>query len=80
MEKAAAAQPGSVKTCFGLAIAMQLIGRSDDAIACFEKVLALDPTHYDALVQLGNVKMLKKDAGAAELLFRRAIALRERPT
>jgi serine/threonine-protein kinase len=51
-------------------------GRPDDAIADFERALALDPANPDALMGLGLAYEAKNRLGDAEALYRKAIALR----
>ncbi len=46
--------------------------RRDDAAACFEKALYLEPNHYEALIQLAIIRDTEGDVARATALRRRA--------
>ncbi len=52
--------------------------RTADAIALFQKVLALDPNHVDSLLWLGNIYRVEKNYTEAIRLHRKACSIDER--
>ena len=56
LERAVALEPGAVDAWGNLGIAKQELGRREEAIACFERVLALRPGHPAAKDRLFKLK------------------------
>ena len=63
---------------FGRALALEELSELDAARADFEKVLALDPAHAEALARLALLAMQRGDAKAARDLAARSLAINPR--
>jgi hypothetical protein len=50
-------------------------GQFQDALNCYERVLALDPSYAQASANLGHVAFIREDFEAAVYCYRRAVAL-----
>ena len=59
---------------FEQALAMHRQGRTDDAVRAYQQVLLAKPTHLDALIHLGAIRLAEGKADEAEKLLRRAAA------
>lgn len=69
-------QPANVRAWNNLGGHLYAAGRHDEALACFERTLQLDPEHPSALANVGTMWMQRgRPAEGAELL-RRSLALR----
>ena len=55
--------------------ALAQIGRTREAVATFEKALALDPTNAQAKANLGTVYLLTRDYPRARVFMEEALAL-----
>ncbi|HEV8553178.1 MAG TPA: tetratricopeptide repeat protein, partial [Casimicrobiaceae bacterium] len=75
MQKAVAVDPESADSHLNLAVALQAQERHDDAVASYQRALALQPGDFDCHIGLGSCYLRKGDAAAAEIHFRRAIAV-----
>ena len=78
MASAVATDPDSVEARFGLATVLSNVGQTQESQRQLEFVLAREPRHYQALIQLGEQKLASKDFAGAENLFRNAIAAEPR--
>ncbi|HVZ06401.1 tetratricopeptide repeat-containing sulfotransferase family protein [Rhodopila sp.] len=56
------------------AIKLHHAGRLEEAATAYQGLLARDPTHLDALIHLGVLRLSQGAAPAAETLLRRAVA------
>jgi tetratricopeptide (TPR) repeat protein len=65
LTKAVAANPKDYATQFNLALTYSLLGKDDDAIAGYRKVLELEPGLYEAELNLGIVLLRQKRAPEA---------------
>ncbi|WP_158240743.1 sulfotransferase family protein [Telmatospirillum siberiense] len=65
----------SPEKLFTLGNALQSLNRGDEALTCYRRSLALDPTSAAAQANLGSVLMLKGQGGQAMTELRRALAL-----
>ena len=61
-----------------LAESYTLAGRYEDAIAAYEKQLAIDPDNYQAYLHLGNLQARLNDLEQAEEAYRQALAINEK--
>jgi len=59
-----------------LALALQNLGRNDEACACCTSALALQPRHYAALNTMGNARMMLGQCDEAVSCFRKALAIK----
>ena len=75
MREAVATDPEDWRAHFGLAKAQQSLGRSAEAIASFEAVLARNPDEIESVLNLGVCRIASRDATAGEAQFRSALAL-----
>jgi tetratricopeptide (TPR) repeat protein len=55
LAKAAAENKGDPKVQFGVAVDLLNAGKSDEAMAAFEKVVEIDPNHADAYFHMGTL-------------------------
>jgi len=74
-EEAVAALPDSSDLHFNLAIACELTGREDEALAAFREVLRLDPERVAAHENLGRGHLAKREFERAIPHLRRALEL-----
>jgi FkbM family methyltransferase len=80
MRKARDVSPDDWRTHFNLAFVLQTKKLTSEAIASYERALALHPGDFDCLIGLGNCKLDLGDAVSAETYFRWAITVQgERP-
>jgi FkbM family methyltransferase len=75
MRKAVDAEPAMWEAHFGLAVALQMQRRTDEAIAGYERVLELRADDFESLINSGICRLDQGDPPAAEVYFRRAIAV-----
>jgi tetratricopeptide (TPR) repeat protein len=75
---AAIAIAPDVRLHFGRALALEELSELDAARADFEKVLALDPAHAEALARLALLAVQRGDAKAARDLAGRSLAINPR--
>ncbi len=68
--------PESAAACYEKAKALNREGRLLDAGAWYEKVIAIDPGHVQALNNLGVLRLHKKDYPAARRCFEKASHLK----
>lgn len=68
-----ASSPGHIDARHFLGIACTNAGELDEAIGCFDAVLALDPNWSAAWTNRGNVHFARQDFEAAEKDYRRAV-------
>ncbi len=61
------------------AVALQQLGRKDEALAKLKAIVAEDPKNYDAIVTLGNLYRANSDFANASTTYDQAIALLENP-
>jgi tetratricopeptide (TPR) repeat protein len=66
--------PRNARAWSGKGLALYLLGRYDDAIACYDRVLALDAGDPHAWNVKGKILLLKGDARAARECIDRALA------
>jgi tetratricopeptide (TPR) repeat protein len=66
--------PNGRTDLYGSAEALAASGQADEAIAWFQKELALDPENANALCSLGKIYLLKKNEPAALNTWRKVIA------
>jgi len=59
------ADPGDIDAAYNLGIALQALGKNDDAEKIFSGILAKDPEDYDATAELAGVYDAKGDADRA---------------
>jgi tetratricopeptide (TPR) repeat protein/precorrin-6B methylase 2 len=78
MRKARDVSPDAWETHFNLAVVLQAKKLSSEAVASYEKALALHPGDFDCLIGLGNCCLDLRDAVTAETYFRRAIAVQSK--
>lgn len=57
---------------FQQALALHRQGRTDEAARAYQQVLLAKPTHLDALIHLGALRLAEGKADEAEMLLRRA--------
>ncbi|WP_173984408.1 glycosyltransferase family 41 protein [Magnetospirillum sp. SS-4] len=76
LRAAVAARPGAAAFHAGLANALMVLGRVDEAESCHRQALAIDPDLPDANVALGHVEQNRGRTDEAVALYRRAIAVR----
>jgi len=60
---------------FQQALALHRQGRMDEAAGAYQRVLLAEPTHLDALIHLGVVRLSQGRADEAEALLQQAVAL-----
>jgi len=60
-----ARHPDDLETLIALAGALRRLGRTDDAIACFQRALAAHPKVAEIWFNLGNAQSAKSDVAAA---------------
>ena len=72
---AQAADPGDLRWSYYLAHLQQATGRRGEAIANFERVLAIDSEHVPSLVWLGEMHLDQGAPGDAAAAYERALAL-----
>jgi len=70
LREATAREPRNVETWLALADILEIGGKADDAVACYDKALALAPTHPVALGRA--LSLLPRDADLAGLSHRAA--------
>jgi tetratricopeptide (TPR) repeat protein len=70
--------PGPVEAMLASGLAHHRAGRLGEAAQCYERVLAAEPRHADALHLLGVVRHQRGEHASAADLIRRAIALAPR--
>jgi len=63
---------GITRVEFQQALALHRQGRADEAARAYELVLLAAPTHLDALIHLGALRLSQGRADEAEALLRRA--------
>ena len=68
-------RPDDLRALTNRANALKDLGRFQDALADYDRVLARDPNHVDALYNRGNAMLDLRRPLAAEENFARAIAL-----
>jgi len=73
LEAALVDAPDDHELWFSLAVAQQEQGRADDAVASYEKALALKPGYAAALLGLGGLALDAGDPAAAEAHFSGAL-------
>ena len=61
---------------YNLAVVLSALGRLGDAIAPYERAIALKPDYAEAIMNLGNARMQQGDADAALACYERVLALR----
>ena len=61
---------------YNLGTALRELGRLDEAVAVYERVVRLAPDRADAHVAVGALHQLRRQPGEAIAAFRRAIAIR----
>lgn len=71
-----ARNPDDLETLVALAGALRQVGRTDDAIACFQRALATHPNVAEIWFNLGNAQSAKSDTAAAADSYARALALK----
>ena len=60
---------------FQQAVALHRQGRTDEAARAYQQILLSEPTHLDALVHLGTLRLGQGSAHEAEALLRRAASV-----
>jgi arylsulfatase A-like enzyme/Tfp pilus assembly protein PilF len=75
-EKAVAADPGLASTYNGLAGALRLLGRGDEAVANWEKAVELDPSFDKAIFNLAVAYLDKGDKAKALAACRKYLEVR----
>lgn len=60
-----------------MAVLHALLGETAEAEAELQRTLALDPEHYRALTNLGNLRLEGGDPAGAEALYRRALKVHD---
>jgi tetratricopeptide (TPR) repeat protein len=75
MRRATSAAPDDWLGHFGLGVALRLRSRTDEAIASFERALALAPEKLHCLINLAECKTAQRRLDQAEHYARRAIAV-----
>ncbi|HEY0294989.1 MAG TPA: tetratricopeptide repeat protein, partial [Bordetella sp.] len=73
-EQALALQPGSGAACYGKGMALQRLGRTQDAMAALRKALALAPNHAQATLSLAYLLRETGELDEAARHYRQAIA------
>ncbi len=58
---------------FEQALALHRKGRTDEAASAYQRILLAKPTHLDALIHLGALRLAQGKADEAEMLLRRAV-------
>jgi len=71
-----ARSPNDLETLVALAGELRRLGRTDDAIACFQRALAMHPNVAEIWFNLGNAQSAKSDTAAAAESYARALALK----
>jgi len=69
----AAKAPDKPRPNYNLAVTNLRLGRLDDAVAGFRRVLALEPGNTDALLQLGDIARDRGDYAAAQGLYEQVL-------
>lgn len=72
-ERATAGDPGDVDAWAGLAAALHLEGRTEDALVACDRALAIDPDHGAARNNRGVILAAKGDREGADVEFRAAL-------
>jgi tetratricopeptide (TPR) repeat protein len=67
-----AAREARVQSLFFEAVRMEERGKTQEAIAHYESILALDSTHAPACINLGTIQYNQRQFIEAEILYRRA--------
>jgi tetratricopeptide (TPR) repeat protein len=67
-----AAREARVQSLFFEAVRMEERGKTQEAIAHYESILALDSTHAPACINLGTIQYNQRQFIEAEMLYRRA--------
>jgi predicted O-linked N-acetylglucosamine transferase (SPINDLY family) len=75
-ERALERAPGHPGLLNNLGLALEAVGESDRAQACYREVLARDPRHADALLNLANLRSRAGGFAEAAALHERAAAVR----
>jgi tetratricopeptide (TPR) repeat protein len=64
-----------LRSVFGRAVALQLLGRFDEAAETYDAVLAADPEHRETLANLIALHVERFDLGRVEKYARRLLAI-----
>ncbi|HZI83970.1 MAG TPA: tetratricopeptide repeat protein, partial [Casimicrobiaceae bacterium] len=78
MRRAVQTAPEDARSHSNLAVVLQALKRHEEAVAGFERALALGGDDFDLRIGLGNARLALKDFAAAEEQFRRALARDDR--
>lgn len=68
-------QSANLEAWFGAALALHYLERTDEEIAAYQKVLAIDPTQVGALQNMGNAYLSQKKPESAVVCYLKAIEL-----
>lgn len=77
LERAAQLAPAEARYAFGVGMALDQLGRTEDSIAAYRRSLAIRPDHFETAANLGSV--LQRAGRLAEAITAYAAALRARP-
>jgi Flp pilus assembly protein TadD len=75
LRRAADAAPGDWKAHFSLGAALRLLNRLEEAVASYERALALQPDSFDCRIDLVACRFEQRDFSSAEAEARCAIVL-----
>jgi tetratricopeptide (TPR) repeat protein len=79
-DKVDAASPLRMNADLEIAINLQRLERNKEAIEKLDTLVAANPTNYDALITLGNVRRVNEDHAKAADAYTKALALVPTPT